>query len=139
MIARVSVVGRRACAVLAACSAVLHGFSLTHATNLASAGLTVAMLAACLFCVRDLWAGGTLRAWVLVALMNLAMIAMHTPGAAAHHHHTGVTNAPAHHSPIMTLATTLAAVEVVLAAVVLSYRTRGSTNTINARSAPAFD
>jgi NADH:ubiquinone oxidoreductase subunit K len=39
----------------------------------------------------------------------------------------------------MTLATTLAAVEVVVAAAVLYYRTRGSANTTNARSAPAFD
>jgi hypothetical protein len=40
--------------------------------------LTVAMLAACMFCARDLWARGTLGAWALVALMNLAMIVIHT-------------------------------------------------------------
>src|SRR6478736_991318 len=54
-------------AVIAACSGVLHGFSLLHATSAAATVLTVAMLAACMFCARDLWARGTLRAWALVA------------------------------------------------------------------------
>ena len=125
MIARVAIVGRRACAVLAACSAVLHGFSLLHATSAAATVLTVAMLAACMFCARDLWARGTLRAWALVALMNLAMIVIHAPASAAHHHGGGVNAAaPVHHSTVMNLATTLAAVEVVAAAAVLYYRTR---------------
>jgi hypothetical protein len=111
--------------VLAACSAVLHSFSLLHATSAAATVLTVAMLAACMFCARDLWARGTLGAWALVALMNLAMIVIHTPASAAHHHGGGVNAAaPVHHSTVMTLATTLAAVEVVAAAAVLYYRTR---------------
>jgi hypothetical protein len=102
---------------------VLHGISLGHGTNLAAAGLTVAMAAGCLYCARDLWVRGTLRAWVLVALMNLTMIAIHAPAPAAHHH--GVTTgAPAHHSTVMNLAATLAAVEVVVAAAVLYSRTR---------------
>jgi hypothetical protein len=125
MIAHAAVFGRRACAVLAACSAVLHGIALVRATNLAAAALMVAMLAACLYCARDLWVRGTLRTWVLVALMNLAMIATHLP-APAHHHGGGVASAArAHHSTVMTLATTLAAVEVVIAATVVYYRTRG--------------
>jgi hypothetical protein len=125
VIVHVAVYGRRACAVLAASSALLHGISLIHATSLAAAVLTVAMLAACIYCARDLWARGTLRAWVLVALMNLAMIAIHTPTSAAHHHGGGVNAAaPVHHSTLMTLATMLAAVEVVAAAAVLYYRTR---------------
>jgi hypothetical protein len=104
---------------------VLHGFSLGHATSIAATALTVVMLAACLFCARDLWARGTLRAWILVALMNLAMIASHAPASTAHHHSGGVNAAaPVHHSTVMTLATTLAAVEVVAAAAVLYYRTR---------------
>jgi hypothetical protein len=104
---------------------VLHGFSFVHAMSAAATVLTVAMLAACLFCARDLWARGTLRAWVLVALMNLAMIAIHTPASTAHHHGGGVNAAaPVHHSTLMTLATTLAAVEAVAAAAVLYYRTR---------------
>ena len=125
MIDRAAVLGRRACAALAACSAVLHGFLLTHTTSIAAAALTVVMLAACLFCARDLWARGTLRTWVLVALMNLAMIASHAPASATHHHGGGVNaDAPVHHSTVMTLATTLAAVEVIAAAAVLYHRTR---------------
>jgi hypothetical protein len=112
--------------VLAACSAVLHGFSLVHATNAAAIALTVVMLTVCLFCARELWIRGTLRAWMVVALMNLAMIAIHTPAPAAHDHGDGVSApAPAHHTTVMTLATTLAVVEVVVAAAVLYYRTRG--------------
>jgi hypothetical protein len=126
----VAVAGRRACATLAACSAVLHGIALTHAPNLAATGLMFAMLAMCLFCARDLWLRGTLRAWVLVALMNLAMIAIHVPTSPAHHHGGGVTAAaPAHHSTVMTLATALAAVEVVIAAAVVYYRTRALRST----------
>ncbi|MCW2662833.1 MAG: hypothetical protein JWP83_3985 [Mycobacterium sp.] len=125
MIAPVAVFGRRACAALAACSAALHGISLGHGTNLATAGLTVAMAAGCLYCARDLWVRGTLPAWVLVALMNLTMIAIHAPAPAPHHHCDGVTTAaPAHHSTVMNLATALAAVEVVAAAAVLYSRTR---------------
>ncbi|MDO3635755.1 hypothetical protein [Mycolicibacterium arseniciresistens] len=125
MIGRATVFGRRACAALAACSAVLHGFSLTNTTSTAATALTVVMLAACLFCARDLWARGTLRAWVLVALMNLAMIASHTPVSATHHHGGGVdADAAVQHSTVMTLATAIAAVEVVISAAVLYYRTR---------------
>ena len=125
MTARVAVFGRRACAALAACSAVLHGVSLVHGTSLAATVLMAAMLAACLYCARDLWVRGTLRAWVLVALMNLAMIAVHVPASPPHHHGGGVTAVtPVPHSTVMTLATALAAVEVILAAAVVFYRTR---------------
>jgi hypothetical protein len=87
--------------------------------------MTVAMAAGCLYCARDLWVRGTLRAWVLVALTNLAMIAIHAPTPAAYHHGGGVTIAvPAHHSTVMNLATALAAVEVLVAAAVLYSRTR---------------
>jgi hypothetical protein len=128
VIDRATVLGRRACAALAACSAVLHGFSLAHTTSVAATALTVVMLAACLSCAHDLWTRGTLRAWVLVALMNLAMVATHAPASAGHHHSGGgggvVGAAPVHHSTVMTVATTLAVVEVVIAAAVLYYRTR---------------
>ena len=87
------------------------------------------MLAACMFCARDLWAHGTLRAWALVALMNLAMIVIHTPASAAHHHGGVNAAAPVHHSTVMTLASPLAAVEVVAAAAVLYYRTRAVRST----------
>ncbi len=124
MIARLGVFGRRACAVLAVCSAVLHGVSLVRPTGVGATVLTMAMLLACLLCACDLWARGTLRAWVLVAIMNLTMIAIHVPGSSGAHHHGGGVTAAAHHSTTMTLATALAAVEVVVAAAVLYFRTR---------------
>ena len=90
--------------------------------------LTLVMLTACLFCARELWIRDTLRAWVVVALMNLAMIAIHAPAAAAHHHGGVGAHVPVHHSTVMTLATVLAMAEVVAAAAVLHYRTRGRRN-----------
>jgi hypothetical protein len=72
---------------------------------------------ACLACARDLWIRGTLRTWAMVALMNLAMLAVHVP-------------AHAHHSPVMALATGLAAIEGVVAtavAVVLMLRIHRGT------------
>ena len=83
----------------------------------------VVMAAGCLYCARELWTRGTLRSWTLVALMNLAMIALHLP-MASHHHAGGVTAAPAD-STAMTLATVLAVIEVVVAAAVLFRHTRG--------------
>jgi hypothetical protein len=85
----------------------------------------VVMAAVCLYCGRDLWVRGTLRAWALVAVMNLAMIAIHLPASSGHHHGGGLTAAmPMHHSTAMALATALAAVEVACAVTVLLYRTR---------------
>lgn len=122
-----AVLGRRACAVLAACSAALHGVLLGHAANPAMMAAMVAMMLACLFCARDLWRRGSLGVWCAVALMNLAMIALHLP-MPAHHHDLGVTVPPAAAGTAiadpMAMATTLALVEVVIAAVVLAYRTR---------------
>ena len=113
--------GRRTCALLAAASAVLHGVMLGHAVNPAMAVLMVAMIAACLFCARDLWLRGTLRTWCVVGLMNIAMIAVHLP-APAHHH--GVHAVAGQQSTLMGLATAIAAVEVTVAIAVLFYRTR---------------
>jgi hypothetical protein len=111
--------------LVAASSAVLHGISLGHATNAMAMVLMVAMIAGCLYCACDLWRHGTQRGWVLVALMNFAMIAIHLPMPAEHHHAPGLAAAlPAHDSTAMTLATALAAVEVRAAAVVLYHRTR---------------
>ncbi|MGX9790656.1 hypothetical protein [Mycobacterium sp. MMS18-G62] len=97
-----------------------------EATSATATALTVVMLAACLFCARDLWARGSSRAWVLVALMNIAMIAIHSPGSAGHHHHGGAGMAAAGtpHSTVMSLATAFAVVEVVVAAAVLYFRSR---------------
>ena len=83
----------------------------------------VAMMIACLFCARDLWRRGSLGVWCAVALMNLAMIALHLP-MPAHHHPGAATNAAMPHAAAMTAATWLALVEVSLAASVLFWRTR---------------
>ena len=57
-------------------------------------------------------------------MMNLAMIAVHTPAPAHHHGAPGTAAMSMPHSTAMGLATTMAAVEVVIAAVVLYYRTQ---------------
>lgn len=125
MSTRGSVLGRRTCAVLAGCSAVLHGMALGHVTNPAAMALMVGMIVVCLYCARDLWLRGTVRGWLMVALMNFAMIAIHLPASAGHHHAAGLAVvSPVHESTVMDVATVLAAVEVTIASVVLYYRTR---------------
>ena len=126
MIPQAAVVGRRACALLAACSAVLHGITITHTDTPAAAVLMAGMAAACLYCARDLWMRSALRTWVLVAVMNISMIAVHTPFATGHQHGGGAAVAaiPMHHSTVMTLATALAAVEAVIATAVVYQRSR---------------
>jgi hypothetical protein len=114
--------GRRACAVLALSSAGLHAAMLGHVSNVLASVLLAAMIAACVYCARDLWLRGTLRAWCVVGLMNIAMIAVHLP-MPAHHH--GVHMAPmGQQSTLMGLATGVAAIEAVVAMAVLYYRTR---------------
>ena len=125
MIPQAAVVGRRACALLAACSAVLHGITILHAAESAAAVLMVGMAAACLYCARELWVQGDLRTWVLVAIMNIAMIGMHAPFASGHQHGgVAVAAMPMHPSGVMTLATALAAVEAVIATAVVYQRSR---------------
>ncbi|MCW2630217.1 hypothetical protein [Mycobacterium sp.] len=127
------VFGRRACAVLALSSAGLHAAMLGHASNVVAGLLLAAMIAACVYCARDLWLRGTLRAWCVVGLMNIAMIAVHLP-APSHHHglHTATTG---QQSTLMGLATLVAAVEVAAAVAVLSYRTRGHAQLISGKPA----
>ena len=84
--------GRRTCAVLAAASAALHAVMLGHAANPAMAVLMAAMIGACLYCARDLWLRGTLQTWCIVAVMNLAMVAVHLP-VPAHRHVAGAASA----------------------------------------------
>ena len=126
MIPHAAVIGRRACALLAACSAVLHGITVLHTDNPATAVLMVGMAAACLYCARELWVRGEVRTWVLVATMNIAMIGMHAPFASGHQHGGGVAVAamPMHPSGVMILATALAAVEAVIATAVVYQRSR---------------
>jgi NADH:ubiquinone oxidoreductase subunit K len=123
MFAASAVVGRRACAALALSSAGLHAAFLGHASNAVAGVLLAAMIVACVYCARDLWQRGTLRAWCVVGLMNIAMIAVHLP-APAHHH--GVPAASGQPTTLMGLATTIAAIEVAVAIAVLYYRTRGN-------------
>jgi NADH:ubiquinone oxidoreductase subunit K len=122
------VVGRRACAALALTSAGLHTAMLGHASNVVAGGLLAAMIVACVYCARDLWLRGTLRAWCLVGLMNIAMIAMHMP-MPAHHH--GIHASAGQQSTLMGLATAIAAVEAAVAMAVLYYRTRGNAQLIS--------
>jgi hypothetical protein len=118
-----AVVARRTAAVLAACSAVLHAVMLGHAGTAAMAVLIAGMALVCLYCARELWLRGTSRAWCLVAVMNLAMVAVHLPMSGGHHvAHPAADGAP--QPTIMTLATVLSMIEVVIAVAVLCYRTR---------------
>jgi NADH:ubiquinone oxidoreductase subunit K len=126
-----AVIGRRACAALALSSAGLHAAMLSHASNVVAGLLLAAMIAACVYCARDLWLRGTLRAWCVVGLMNIAMIAVHLP-APSHHH--GM-QAAGQQSALMGLATAVAAVEVAVAMAVLYYRTRGNAQLVSGRPA----
>jgi hypothetical protein len=118
-----SVLARRTGAVLAVGSAVLHGFSLGE-TNTGIAVLTVAMLVGCLYCAYELWTRDTVRSWVSVAVMNLAMIGVHLPMVGGHHHGGGPVVASATAPTSMQLATFVAIVEVLFAATVLFVRAR---------------
>jgi hypothetical protein len=123
------VLGRRACAALALTSAGLHAAMLGHASNVVAGGLLAAMIVACVYCARDLWLRGTLRAWCAVGLMNIAMIAVHLP-APVHHHGA---HAAVQQSVLMGLATAIAAVEVALAIAVLYYRSRANAQLLSGR------
>ncbi len=114
---------RRACAALAVGSAGLHAAMVGHAGSAVATGLMALMIAACLYCGLELWHGGSDRAWVVVALMNLAMVAVHLP-APAHHHGVAVGDV-APPSSVMAVATVLALVEATAAAAVLTVRARG--------------
>ncbi|MET0473801.1 MAG: hypothetical protein ABW001_04095 [Mycobacterium sp.] len=116
--------GRRACAALAVCSAVLHGVMVGDAANLAVGVLIVGMALACLYCARELWAAGSPRVWCIVAVMNLGMVAVHwsMPG---HHHGEAVTiGAASPMSTLMIVATAASLVEAVVATAVLWVITR---------------
>ena len=123
-----AVFGRRACAALALSSAGLHAAMLGHASNIVSGLVMAGMIAACVYCARDLWLRGTLRAWCVVGLMNIAMIAVHLP---MHAHHHGIHARPmGQQSTLMGAATAIAAVEVTVAMAVLYYRTRRNAELI---------
>jgi hypothetical protein len=125
-----AVVARRSAAVLAAISAALHAVMLGHAGSAAFAVLITVMVGACLYCAYELWSSGTLQAWTLVAVMNLAMVAVHLPMSGAHHVTHVDVDAVVPQSTIMTTATALSMVEVLIAVGVLCYRTRGSARVV---------
>ena len=95
---------------------------LGHAERPFTAAVLAAMVGACLYCARDLWRDGRQRTWVAVALMNLAMIALHLPGP-GHHHGAAATNGP---STVMAVATVVAMVEAGIAAAVLYGHSRAT-------------
>lgn len=128
-----AVIGRRACAALALSSAGLHAAMLGHASNVAAGVLLASMILACVYCARDLWLRGTLRAWCVVGLMNIAMIAVHLP--APSHHHGMQAAAAGQQSMLMGLATAVAAVEVTAAMAVLYFRTRGNVQRLSGKPA----
>jgi hypothetical protein len=123
-----AVLGRRACALAAACSAVLHAAMVGDSGNPARAVFIAAMAAACLYCAYELWTRGSLRVWCTVAVMNLAMIGAHL-SAPSHHHGAAIGQAVPAPSALMTAATLVAIGEVVIATAVLYVRTRGRTVT----------
>jgi hypothetical protein len=125
-----AVVARRTAAVLAASSASLHAVMLRHAGNAAFAVLIAVMVGACLYCAYELWLSGTVRAWCLVAVMNLAMVAVHMPMSGAHHVAHVDVNAVVPQSVVITVATLLSMVEVLIAVGVLCYRTRGNARAV---------
>ena len=120
-----AVLGRRTCALVAVASATVHGLMLGHAGNPVVAVLVVAMMVACLFCARELWTAGPPRAWCVVAVMNLGMVAVHW-SLPSHHHGAAVTTiAAAVPTPtLMTVATTVSLAEATVATVVLWFQTR---------------
>jgi hypothetical protein len=125
-----AVAARRTAAVLAASSAALHAVMLGHAGSAAFAVLIAAMVGACLYCAYELWLSGTVRAWCLVAVMNLAMVAVHLPMSGAHHVTHVDVNAVVPQSMVLTVATVLSMVEVLIAVGVLCYRTRGNAGAV---------
>ena len=126
-----AVTGRRLCALLAVCSAGLHLLMLGQAGSIAAAAVLVVMLGVCLFCAGELWRAGSVRAWTLVALMNLGMVALHLSGVGHQH---GVTVQPVAASPsaLMGAVAVIAVVEVTAATAVLVYRTRGRAAQLSA-------
>jgi hypothetical protein len=118
-----AVFGRRLCAAVAAGSAALHATMIGHAAGLVPALLIIAMATACLFCAYELWRGCGPRTWLVVAVMNLAMIAVHW-SMPAHHHGTPIVG-PAEPMPaLMGLATAVSLTEAVIATAVLYALTR---------------
>lgn len=123
-----AVFGRRVCAVFAMASALLHG--VMAGGHMMAVAVAVVMAAVCVVCARELWIAPTTRTWALIAVMNLAMIAVHLPASASHQHGGVVTMTAGHPSAVMALATAIAAIEVAAAAAVLYRRSRGQARAL---------
>ncbi len=109
--------------MVAAGSAALHVTMIGHAASPVLVVLVVAMAGACLFCAYELWRGCGPRTWLVVAVMNLAMIAVHWSMPA--HHHGAPVAGPAEPMPaLMGLATAVSLSEAVIATAVLYALTR---------------
>ncbi|PRC52907.1 hypothetical protein C6A85_56535, partial [Mycobacterium sp. ITM-2017-0098] len=74
------------------------------------------------------WRFDSVRSWVLVAVMNIAMIGLHLVTTGGHHHGAAVSTLPSAETVgmgvAMGLATLLAVIEILFAAAVLFVRTR---------------
>ncbi|RDH79046.1 hypothetical protein DVS77_10275 [Mycolicibacterium moriokaense] len=125
-----AVVARRMAAAIAATSAALHLVMLGHVGTPAAAALIAAMAGACLYCAWELWRSSATRAWTLVALMNLAMVAVHLPMSGSHHLTHVPVEAVVPQPTTMMLATVLSITEVLIAVAVLCYRTRGNARAL---------
>ena len=107
----------------AASSAVLHAAMVGDVGMAAVAVLVVAMAMACLYCARELWVAGSPRAWCIVAVMNLGMIAVHWSMPGHHHGQALAVGQPSPMSTLMAVATTLSVAEAVVATTVLWVQT----------------
>jgi hypothetical protein len=116
-----AVTARRACAIGAVCSAAVHGLMLGAVGGLAAV-VVIAMIAACLYCAKDLWSVGSTRAWCLVAVMNLGMVAAHL--SIPSHHHDAVLGRAQAVPALMTVAVSLSLIEAAIATAVLYVKTR---------------
>jgi hypothetical protein len=101
---------------------------LGHTSTVVSGVVLAGMAAVCVYCGFDLWLRGTLRAWRMVGLMNIAMIAVHVPMPA--HHHGMRPGTVGEHPSLMGWAIAIASVEVLVAISVLFYRTRSHVQLI---------
>lgn len=120
----------RAGASIAVLSVIVHiaglgGHSVGHAM------IVLAMAATCLVCAWHLWSTPRVRDWALVAVMNVAMIAVHQnmsmPGAhGSHRHGATATSETMTHMSAPTLATALALIEAAFATTVLFAITRST-------------
>lgn len=105
----------RIAAALALLSAVLH---LRMGVTDVSSALVMAMALLCVYCAVDLIRSAGNRAWVMVAATSAGMILAHSSFPSGHHHHAGLGQSS------MTLASAVAAAELVLATSVVFFRTR---------------